>query len=150
MQGQTEQLLLAFLVDLLVLEVDLIADGAVLLVDLRVLGHDRPGLAVFGVGEHEIESGRSAEYPLPDELLVLDEVALLAVDVRLQEDEPAVDVALVEQLLDEEEDLVEGQLVGLGLDGFLGLEEFRVLDGEEVMRCHFECEEHKGKAKNGP
>lgn len=110
---------MTFLVDFLILEVDLVTNGTVLLVDLRIFGHDGPSLAVFGVSKDKVEGGRGSEYSFSDELLVLDEVALLPVDVRLEENEPTIDVALVEQFLNEEEDLVEGELIGLGLDGFL-------------------------------
>lgn len=101
MQCQAEQLLLTLFIDAFILQVGLVAEGAVLLVDLRVFGHDRSCLAVLGISQDQIKGRRSAEDTLTDELFILDEVSLLAVDVRLQKDEASINISRIKQLFDE-------------------------------------------------
>jgi hypothetical protein len=53
-KSEVQQFLLALLVDALVFEVDLVVQCAVLLVNLRILCHYRPGLPVLGVSQHQV------------------------------------------------------------------------------------------------
>jgi hypothetical protein len=101
-QGQVKQLLLTLFVYLFIFQVDLVADRAILLVNLCILGHYRPCFAILRVSEDQVQGWRRPKDSLTNEFLVFYEISLLPVDVRFEKDEPSIDVALIEKFLDEE------------------------------------------------
>lgn len=106
------------------------------------LRHYRSRLSVLGIRKDDRQGRRRSEYPLPYELLVLQEVALWPVNVTLQKHKPTLDVPLVKQLFHQQQDLVESQLVSPNFTSLLALKQLRVEPIEKVVSGHFHCQEN--------
>ena len=87
-----------------------------------------------------MKPGGCSENSVANEFLVFEESSFGAGDFGLQKYESAIDVALVEHFFNEVHDFIDGEFVDAKFFGLFGLEDCGVLEGEEVVGGHFECE----------
>jgi hypothetical protein len=76
-----------------------------------IFKHHGSFLTFFVAIEGQVEGGRPKEDPLPNKLLVLNGLSLLAINLGLQEDEAAVDFARIKGFIDKKMNIGEGELM---------------------------------------
>jgi hypothetical protein len=76
-----------------------------------IFKHHGSFLTFFVAIEGQAEGGRPKEDPLPNELLVLNGLSLLAINLGLQGEEATVDFARIKGFLDKKMNLIEAELM---------------------------------------
>ena len=83
MKCKVEKFLPTLWIYLFVFQLFIVIDGAILLIDLHIFGHNGPSFAILRISQHQIKSWGSSEYSFSDKLLFLDEVSFLSIDIWL-------------------------------------------------------------------